>query len=264
MKNKMNTKYIVTTGLFIAIALVIRNFAINITAGGVLTMRISFSAVFYVLPGFLFGPLYGGIAGGLVDILGYIMAPMGGYIPLLTLTNIIAGALPALIFRLMKNISVYKVKKWYGIFFVVMFLIGVINFISLKFMPTIGIGKLLSMAGKRADYLGVGLIIVSIIAMLLFVVNDVINRKKGRAYEYINSRYFKFVIALGISGILVSTLNTCILLIFIPSLMDKGFMLLWIPRIFQCLFLNLINSYIVCLLIYYYAFVEKKILQSDS
>jgi ECF transporter S component (folate family) len=223
MKNKMNTKYIVTTGLFIAIALVIRNFAINITAGGVLTMRISFSAVFYVLPGFLFGPLYGGIAGGLVDILGYIMAPMGGYIPLLTLTNIIAGALPALIFRLMKNISVYKVKKWYGIFFVVMFLIGVINFISLKFMPTIGIGKLLSMAGKRADYLGVGLIIVSIIAMLLFVVNDVINRKKGRAYEYINSRYFKFVIALGISGILVSTLNTCILLIFIPSLMDKGF-----------------------------------------
>jgi hypothetical protein len=50
MNNNMNTKALVTTALFVAIALVIRTFSINIVAGGILTMRIRFAAIFYVLP----------------------------------------------------------------------------------------------------------------------------------------------------------------------------------------------------------------------
>ncbi len=111
MNNNMNTKALVTTALFVAIALVIRTFSINIVAGGILTMRISFAAIFYVLPGLLFGPLYGGIAGGLVDLLGYVIAPMGGYIPLLTITNVLAGILPVLIWRIIRKADIYKVKK---------------------------------------------------------------------------------------------------------------------------------------------------------
>ncbi|MCH3963794.1 MAG: folate family ECF transporter S component [Clostridium sp.] len=261
MENKMNTKSVVTTALFVAVALVIRNFSINIAAGGILTMRISFAAIFYVLPGFLFGPLYGGIAGGLVDVLGYIMAPMGGYIPLLTITNIVAGALPALLWKLIKNSDVNKVKKFYRIFFIVMFLVGVINFLSIEFIPDTLWGKLLMMTGKRAQYFGVGFIIAASIGLLLFFVINTLNKKGGISYKYINGRYFKFVIVLGISGVIVSTLNTYILLIFTPALMTKGFMVLWIPRMFQTIFITLIDSYIVCLLVYYYNLVEKKIVQ---
>ncbi|WP_446899681.1 ECF transporter S component [Clostridium sp. LBM24168] len=261
MENKMNTKAIVTTALFVAIALVIRNFSINIAAGGILTMRISFAAIFYVLPGFLFGPLYGGIAGGLVDILGYIMAPMGGYIPLLTITNIMAGALPVLFWRIIKNSDTCKVKKCYGVFFIFMFFIGVINFLFIKFMPSTVWGKTLLMMGKRAQYFGIGFIIAAVIGIVLFFISSALNKRSGKSYQYINERYFKFVIVLGISGIIVSTLNTYILLIFTPALMAKGFMVLWIPRMFQTIFITLIDSYIVCLLMYYYNLIEKKIVQ---
>lgn len=261
MENKMNTKSVVTTGLFIAIALVIRNFSINIVAGGILTMRISFAAIFYVLPGFLFGPIYGGVAGGIVDILGYIMAPMGGYIPLLTLTNILAGCLPALIWKFIKNASILKVKKCYCIFFVSMFLIGCINLLFIKFIPYSLYGKLLLSLGKKSQYLGIGFIIAAVIGILMFLINSIINKKGKRIYRYINVRYFKIIIAMGISGILVSTLNTYILLIFTPALMAKGFMVLWIPKMFQTVFITLIDSYIVCLLMYYYNFLENKIVQ---
>ncbi|WP_416044906.1 ECF transporter S component [Clostridium tyrobutyricum] len=261
MNNNMNTKALVTTALFVAIALVIRTFSINIVAGGILTMRISFAAIFYVLPGLLFGPLYGGIAGGLVDLLGYVIAPMGGYIPLLTITNVLAGILPVLIWRIIRKADIYKVKKYYGIFFVIMLLVGLVNFLFTKFMPSMVWSRILLNLGQKSQYLGIGFMILAIIGLLLLVINTFINKRTGKVYKYVNSRYFKLVIALGISGIIVSTLNTYILLIFTPALMAKGFMILWIPRMFQTIFITLIDSYIICILMYYYQLLEKRIVE---
>lgn len=261
MKNQMKTKSLVTTALFVAIALVIRTFSINIVAGGILTMRINFSAIFYVLPGFLFGPLYGGIAGGLVDILGYFITPVGAYIPLMTLTNIMAGFLPAVLLGTLKKVDSGKVRKFYGAFFILMFLVGLINFISIKFMPLNALSKLLLMLGKKAQYLGTGFMIIASIALLILLISIVINKGSGRIYDYIGSRYFKFVLALGISGIIVATLNTYILLIFTPSLMTKGFMILWVPRMFESLFITIIDSYVVCMLMYYYELMDKKVVE---
>ncbi|MBP2032100.1 ECF transporter S component (folate family) [Clostridium algifaecis] len=262
MKNQINTKSLITTALFVAIALVMRAFSINIVAGGVLTMKINFSAIFYILPGFLFGPLYGGIAGGLIDILGYFITPIGAYIPLITLTNVIAGFLPAVLLGVLKRIDSDKIRKFYGTFFILMFLVGLINFISVKFMPLNPLGKMFIALGKKSQYLGTGLMLIASIGILILLVSMVINKSRsGRLYEYINSRYFKFVVVIGISGAIVTTLNTYILLIFTPSLITKGFMVLWIPRMFESLFITLINSYIVCMLMYYYELLEKKVLE---
>lgn len=262
MKNKLNTKSLVTTALFIAVALCIRTFSINIVAAGTLTMRISFAAIFYTLPGFLFGPLYGAIAGGLVDILGYLIAPTGAYIPFMTMTNIIAGALPALIWRVVRSANLSKVKKYYTKFFILILLLGLMNFLVMKFMPLSILAKQLFKLGNKTQYLGIGFIIVSIIGIFVLIVTTLIDRKVGKDYSCINGRYFKFVISLGISGIIVSTLNTYILLIFTPSLMAKGFMVLWIPRMFQTLFITLVDSYIISILIYYYEIFEKRVIEN--
>lgn len=261
MKNRMNTKFLVTTAVFIAIALILRSFSILIAAAGILTMRISFSAIFYIIPGLLFGPLYGGIAGGLVDVLGYVINPMGAYIPLLTITNIIAGILPAVIWKRIKNTEEHKVVNCYNIFFILLFLVGLFNFTMAKFLPQSSPGKLLASLGTKSQYLGTGLMLISAIGIMLFILNVFIKKGSGKTHDFINSSYFKLVISLGISGILVSTVNTYILLIFTPALMTKGFMLLWIPRMVQTLLLTLIDSYIICILLYSYESFTGKIVK---
>ena len=261
MKNRMNTKFLVTTAVFIAIALVLRSFSILIAAGGILTMRISFSAIFYVMPGLLFGPLYGGIAGGLVDILGYIITPMGAYIPLLTITNVIAGFLPAVIWKRIKNTEEHKIINYYNAFFILLFLIGLFNFMVTKLAAQSYLGKLLISLGTKSQYMVAGFMLISVIGIVLFIINMFIKKGTGKARDFINSNYFKLAISLGISGIIVSTANTCILLIFTPALMTKGFMIMWIPRIVQTLLMTIVNSYIICILLYSYELFEGRIVK---
>lgn len=49
----MNLRFLVITAVFIAIAIVLRPFAITVAAGGILTMRISFDAICYTAPGLI-------------------------------------------------------------------------------------------------------------------------------------------------------------------------------------------------------------------
>ncbi|WP_368487563.1 folate family ECF transporter S component [Clostridium sp. BJN0013] len=252
MKSRMNLRFLVITAVFIAIAIVLRPFAITVAAGGILTIRISFDAICYIVPGLIFGPLYGGIAGGLIDIFGYIMKPMGGYIPLFTITNIIAGILPAILWRSIINKSKYKIRNYYSIFFILLFLIGFINFIIIKFMSNTTLSRLLMFLGKKSQYFSYGFMLIGIIGILILLINLFINKNLGKFYSFINNYYFKMVIVLGISGIFICTINTYILLILTPALMAKGFMFLWIPRIIETLLMTAINSYIVCIILYSY------------
>ncbi|MFL0196322.1 folate family ECF transporter S component [Clostridium sp. WILCCON 0269] len=252
MKNGMNIRFLVTTAVFIAIAIVLRSFAINVAVGGTLTMRVSFDAICYIVPGLLFGSLYGGIAGGLIDVLGYIIRPMGGYIPLFTITNIAAGILPAILWKGIGNIDKHKIRNYYSIFFALVFLIGFVNFIVIRFMPNTVLNKLLMFLGKKSQYLSFGFMVIGSIGILIFIINLLINKNSGKLYMVINNNYFKMVIVLGISGIVICTINTYILLIFTPALMVKGFIFLWIPRIIETLLMTIINSYIICIILYSY------------
>lgn len=252
MKSKMNTKFLVTTALCISISIVLRFFSIMITAGGVLTMRISFGAIFYILPGLLFGPLYGAAAGGIVDIIGSILMPMGAYIPVFTLTNILAGFLPAVIWKGIKNISIQSLKKYYMAFFTALTIVGIFNTLVIINMHNSYLGRIFMNLGKKSQYLGVGLILIGAVAFVLLIINNIINKHNDINYSYVYNNFFKLVIAVGISGIIVSTMNTCFILIFTPAVAAKGFMVLWIPRIVETLVLTVINSYAISILMYSY------------
>jgi ECF transporter S component (folate family) len=56
------------------------------------------------LAGFLLGPAWGAACGGLADVIGYLINPLGGaYFPGFTISSAIAGFLPGLLFHLLRS-----------------------------------------------------------------------------------------------------------------------------------------------------------------
>lgn len=97
------------TAVLIALSLVIRMVgSVMLPLFGSNTVRLTFEGIFTSLPGLLFGPLFGGIAYGVCDILGLIVNPSGAWIPLITLANIALGVIQALTFKVLKNIPEKK------------------------------------------------------------------------------------------------------------------------------------------------------------
>lgn len=56
---------------------------------GIIKLSLGFIAT--GMTGYLFGPLLGGLAGGLTDLMGFFLFPQGTYFPGYTLTSILAG-----------------------------------------------------------------------------------------------------------------------------------------------------------------------------
>lgn len=101
---KMNSKTIAYAGVLIAMNIVLaRVLAINIGN----TLRISISASPIYLAGLWFGPVVGGICGGVADLLGCILQ---GYAPnpFLIVSAILTGMLPGIL----KRVFLKKTTLW--------------------------------------------------------------------------------------------------------------------------------------------------------
>lgn len=102
---KLNVKTIVFAAVLVAMNLVLsRVLAINIGS----TLRITVSATPIYLASLWFGPLVGGICGGLGDLLGCLVQ---GYAPnpLILVSSVLAGVIPA-VFK--KYVFRDKVNTW--------------------------------------------------------------------------------------------------------------------------------------------------------
>lgn len=96
---KFNSKKIAYYALLIALNVVLTRIAsFRIPIGGVETVRIGLGGFPIVFAGIAFGPLAGGIVGGIGDAIGFFMSPMGAYMPHFSLTAALAGIIPGLIF----------------------------------------------------------------------------------------------------------------------------------------------------------------------
>ncbi|MCF8009365.1 MAG: folate family ECF transporter S component, partial [Halanaerobiales bacterium] len=65
--------------------------------GGVEGIRIGFASLPIIIGGIFFGPVIGGLIGGIADILGYFINPLGAYMPHFTLTSFLTGFIPGLV-----------------------------------------------------------------------------------------------------------------------------------------------------------------------
>jgi len=106
---KISSHKITNMGFLIALSIILTRIAsVRIAIGGVEGIRIGLGKFPVVLGGILFGPLAGGIIGGLSDLLGYIINPIGAYMPHFTLTSALTGIIPVMVLRLLKRTEEIK------------------------------------------------------------------------------------------------------------------------------------------------------------
>ncbi len=250
MKKSFPVKSLIQVSMLIALALVIRNFSYMVYFGGAPGMRIGFSGVFTKIASILFGPVLGGAASGIVDFLGYVIKPEGAYIPLLTITSILGGVLIGFMWKLTGDVVSLKFKRFFLVLILFFGVFGVANQIILSYFTNFFWANILHMLGKYTPFTTVGLELVSCAGLLFYAVDILLKKLHGTAINH--SSYLKVVIITGISGILVTTLNTCILQMFIPALGRMGFIMLWIPRVIEEILMTLIHAYIISLLLAIY------------
>ena len=98
------------TAVFSALAVVVKaftNLALNIPGAGI---KIGFSGIFTFFPAIFCGPVWGGVASALSDVLGHFIAPDGAYIPWLTLTAFCGGVIKGLLWKALNIKTEKKVR----------------------------------------------------------------------------------------------------------------------------------------------------------
>ncbi len=89
-----SVKCIVTIGMLLAVAVVLDGFG-SIRIGD--AIKINFVFLPLAMIGILFGPVCGGLAGLLVDVIGYLVNPIGTFIPALVLISGLEGLIYGMI-----------------------------------------------------------------------------------------------------------------------------------------------------------------------
>ena len=80
------------SAMLLAICLVLSYFGnISITFLGTNVIKLSFTMIPIALAAMLYGPVPAGIIGALSDIIGFMLAPMGAYIPGFTISMLLIG-----------------------------------------------------------------------------------------------------------------------------------------------------------------------------
>ncbi|MGI6084003.1 MAG: folate family ECF transporter S component [Acetivibrionales bacterium] len=248
--SSQTTRKIIQTALFIALAFVIRNLAVMVYFLGAPGMRISFAGVFSRMPAILFGPLYGGAASGILDIVGFLNKPEGGFNPFLTLTAILGGVLAALVWNIVKKTDTKRLRKIMWMITLIMAAIGFSNLIILRIFPDSPIALLLDYFGEKKAYVEIALIAVSVIGLILLTIDYIICKRYPNASFH--QFYLKVLPSYGVAGISVNILNTFILRMYDQKLASQFFIVILVPRLISSILVVVITSYISAFLLSIY------------
>jgi len=256
LSSKIKFTQIIQTALLIGISLALRSISIMISIMGVPGLRVSFAAVFTRMPAILFGPLFGGISGGIVDVAGYLIKPEGPYMPFLTITAIIDGVVAGLVWKFLKDRNSEKIQKGLWITFVILGLVGLFNVAVTYFYPESVISEALESMGKKKDYLIFGLLAVAVIGLFLLILDFAVRKRFPEAP--MNKYYLKVLLTFLMAGVPVTTINSYIIMLYYESLRKLGFFLFWIPRLLEEILMAILLSFITAFLIPVYdRFVRK-------
>jgi len=246
-KNRNAARRIAHVSLLITLAVVVRNLSYSIYIGGVLASRINFSGIFTRLAAILFGPVYGGLASGIQDVIGYLLRPEGPFIPWLTLTAIAGGAVAGFLWKVSDRTDNSQAGRYYLLFFACMGLICGINRRVLFMRPESGWCGMLAGLGNNRELASLGLIVFAGIGIALYLLNMLFRRISAK--WQVNVYFVRVLFTVGLSGLLVTTLNTFIIRSIFPELGQIGFLAFWIPRLIKEAFVVVAQSYVVALLL---------------
>ncbi len=106
---KYTTRELVYLASLVSLSVVLtRVLSLRIAIGSVDAIRIGFGALPLILAGITLGPVAGGIVGAIADVVGYVINPMGAYMPHFTLTSALTGLLPGfVVFYMLRGNQTY-------------------------------------------------------------------------------------------------------------------------------------------------------------
>ena len=256
-KQQKYIRNIVQAGLLVALAIAVRNFSYMVYFEGAAGMRLGIAGVFTRTASVLCGPLFGAIASGLVDVIGYILKPEGAYIPLLTVTAFLGGIVAGLVWRTLKGIDTGKLQRTFIITVIFSGMVGLANHIAVLTLPESQWVKVLSMLGKYRGFCTVGLEALGLCGLFIYLANAVVTKLSSNSN--INRVYFNVLLAVGISGLMVTIANTFILRAFIPGLAKMALVVFLVPRVIEELIMTVAQSYLISILVsVYYRYIEKQ------
>lgn len=95
---RFSTRTIVLLSFLAALSIVLTRLAsFRIPIGAVEGVRIGFGGLPTIFAGLMFGPLAGGFVGVVSDVVGYLINPIGAYMPHFTFSAFLTGVIPATI-----------------------------------------------------------------------------------------------------------------------------------------------------------------------
>lgn len=239
------TLRITVSAICVAMALVLRLMSIMIPFGGTPSMRLSLAGIFLAIPAMLFGAIFGGIAGGIVDILGFLLDPQGGaYIPWLTVTAIMWGLLRGLVWKVVRNRSHKTMEISSAVFFGIILIFGFVNHISRFLLPASDWAITLSKFGKYEWALVYGLMIVGVLGLLGIFLNRLLFEIKNSTL--INGLFLQVFVMLFLTGCVMTSINSYIL--WSTFNMTVGFPVYWIAKLIQEAAISVVSSFAITFL----------------
>jgi ECF transporter S component (folate family) len=111
MSKEQSVRRMIIAAFFVALSIVLtRMLSINTPF-----FRIGFGAVPIMIAGIVMGPQYGFIVGAVADLVGYMINPMGSFMPGFTLTSALTGAIPALLWQATESRMLILEKRTFWI-----------------------------------------------------------------------------------------------------------------------------------------------------
>ena len=276
-KSNIHLRYLCFTAMLVAIALVMRVFSLTIPLMGENGMRIGFAGIFSSLPAILFGPMWGGLASGVTDILGHIMRPEGAYLPQITLVAISAGFLRGIMWLLLRKRNPNRLQLVVLIGSTIILLFGIANWVIFRIdnitpnffeylynqdADTSNMFFISRWAVARSEVVSnptntlttmitsvtITPFVAGILGLVLFSVDKIMSFSLKKEYkEYVS--IMPLLISLLVAAWWQSTLNTIILRQYVfASWQLLPFWMVWFPRIIQSTISVVVHSYFVALL----------------
>ena len=110
-KEKENLIKLAVTAICIGFVAISKFFSFTLPLFGASGMNVGFGGIFTAFPAFLFGPVFGGVASAVSDLLGVIIKPTGPYNPIFTITAFCGGFIKGWIWRLLAGRNDGRIRR---------------------------------------------------------------------------------------------------------------------------------------------------------
>lgn len=276
-KSSLALRRLTISAVLLSIALILKTTtSFYLPLFGESGMRVGISGIFSIIPSLLFGPWYGALVSGASDLLGYLLKPTGPYIPIMTLIMALGGFLRGLLWNLLKDKDSRRIRLVVALCTVLLLGAGIFNIVhfaadgvsadyyhntdaeinteQMHLISRLVIARTVNTKDPTANLkvylttLTMGLVGAAVLGMLLLLADVVIGKRFLADRE--QSRVPQLLLAMVISGLVVTTLNTLVLRETVyTSWQLLPFAAVWLPRVVEEVVGNTVKAYFVAVLL---------------